>query len=334
MAVDLDENAWRTMLDVNLTGVWHTCRAGAPHLIARGAGAMILTSSIAGLRGLVGVAHYTAAKHGVVGLMRSLANELAPHNIRVNCVHPTNVDTPMIQNDAVSSAFRPDLDRPPTRAEFAEAARGMNMLAVPWIDAVGCRQRRAVPGLRRGALHHRGDSARRRGRHAAMRRTTVTTEDRLRRFGGPVAPTRGRPRYQAVDRVLRSGGRRRGCGCRRATVVERRRLRRRRLAHGGPGRHPRHGASAAHQNLVAKGCCHFLGPCVVTVTGRRGGGGMRIPGARPRRLSGYRVWRATAHHFVLSGTTTSWQITTRTSRVLDGNPDAHALLTKGLAGAP
>jgi len=133
-AVELDEHAWRTMIDVNLSGVWHTCRASAPHLIARGAGAMILTNSIAGLRGLVGVAHYTAAKHGVVGLMRSLANELAPHNIRVNCIHPTNVDTPMIQNDAVSSAFRPDLDRPPTRAEFAEAAREMNMLAVPWID--------------------------------------------------------------------------------------------------------------------------------------------------------------------------------------------------------
>jgi NAD(P)-dependent dehydrogenase (short-subunit alcohol dehydrogenase family) len=68
--------------------------------------------------------------------MRSLANELAPHNVRVNCVHPTNVDTPMIQNDAVSSAFRPDLGRPPTRAEFAEAARCTNMLPVPWVDAV------------------------------------------------------------------------------------------------------------------------------------------------------------------------------------------------------
>jgi SDR family mycofactocin-dependent oxidoreductase len=136
LAVDLDENTWRTMLDVNLTGVWHTCRAAAPHLIARGAGSMILTSSIAGLRGLLGVAHYTAAKHGVTGLMRSLANELAPHHVRVNCINPTNVDTPMIRNDAVASAFRPDLDRPPTRAEFAEAARSMNMLAVPWIDPV------------------------------------------------------------------------------------------------------------------------------------------------------------------------------------------------------
>ncbi|MFF0817819.1 mycofactocin-coupled SDR family oxidoreductase [Rhodococcus sp. NPDC003318] len=135
-ALDLESEVWQTMLDVNLTGVWLTCAVSAPYLIERGGGAMILTSSIAGLRGLVGVAHYTAAKHGVVGLMRSLAKELAPHGVRVNTVHPTNVDTDMIQNDAVRSKFRPDLDRPPTREEFAEAAVHMNMLPVPWIEPV------------------------------------------------------------------------------------------------------------------------------------------------------------------------------------------------------
>jgi SDR family mycofactocin-dependent oxidoreductase len=135
LATELSENAWQTMLDINLTGVWRTCRATAPHLIERGAGSMILISSIAGLRGLVGVAHYTSAKHGVVGLMRSLANELAPHNIRVNTVHPTNVDTPMIQNDHVRAAFRPDLEHV-TREQFAESACSMNMLAIPWVEAV------------------------------------------------------------------------------------------------------------------------------------------------------------------------------------------------------
>jgi SDR family mycofactocin-dependent oxidoreductase len=133
MTVDITENTWQTMLDVNLSGVWHTCRATAPHLIERGSGSMILISSIAGLRGLVGVAHYTAAKHGVVGLMRSLANELAPHNIRVNTVHPTNVDTPLIQNDHVRGAFRPDLEHV-TREQFADAACSMNMLAIPWVE--------------------------------------------------------------------------------------------------------------------------------------------------------------------------------------------------------
>lgn len=133
--LELTEQQWRTMLDVNLTGVWQTCKAAAPHLIVRGSGSMTLTSSIAGLRGLVGVAHYTAAKHGVVGLMRSLAQELAPHGVRVNSVHPTNVDTPMIQNDMVRGSFRPDLEHP-TREEFAEAARTMNMLAIPWVEPV------------------------------------------------------------------------------------------------------------------------------------------------------------------------------------------------------
>ncbi|CAN3127902.1 mycofactocin-coupled SDR family oxidoreductase [Mycobacterium sp. smrl_JER01] len=134
LALDIPERTWQTMLDVNLTGVFHTCQVSVPHLIARGGGAMVLVSSIAGLRGLAGVGHYTAAKHGVVGLMRTLANELAPRRIRVNTIHPTNVDTPLIQNDAVSIAFRPDLDRPPTRAEFAAAARPMNMLDIPWVD--------------------------------------------------------------------------------------------------------------------------------------------------------------------------------------------------------
>jgi len=133
---EMAESTWQTMLDVNLTGVWHTCAAAIPHLIERRKGSVVLVSSIAGLRGLVGVGHYTAAKHGVVGLMRSLAHDLAAHNIRVNCVHPTNVDTPLIQNDVVRSGFRPDLDRPPTTEEFAEAARRMNLLSVPWVGPV------------------------------------------------------------------------------------------------------------------------------------------------------------------------------------------------------
>jgi len=136
MATELSTVAWQTMLDINLSGVWRTCKVTAPHLIARGSGSITLVSSIAGLRGLLGVAHYTAAKHGVVGLMRSLANDLAPHGIRVNSVHPTNVDTPLIQNAAVAGAFRPDLDREPTRQEFAEAARTMNMLDSPWVEPV------------------------------------------------------------------------------------------------------------------------------------------------------------------------------------------------------
>ncbi len=95
-------------------------------------------------------------------------------------------------------------------------------------------------------------------------------------------------------------------------------------------------SSDAHQKLVAKGCSHFLGPCVVTVTGDDAVAVCEsLVLVRDGSEKGaYRVWRATAHHFVLRRIDDHWQITTRTSRVLDGNPDAHALLTKGLAGAP
>lgn len=130
---DLSETTWQTMLDVNLTGVWNTTRATVPHLIERGGGSIIMVSSIAGLKGLRSVAHYSAAKHGVVGLMRTLAQELAPHSIRVNTVHPTNVNTPMIQNEHVRSTFVPNSPAP-TQEEFATAARGMNMLDTPWVE--------------------------------------------------------------------------------------------------------------------------------------------------------------------------------------------------------
>ncbi|OBF49480.1 hypothetical protein A5787_00575 [Mycobacterium sp. 852002-50816_SCH5313054-b] len=90
-------------------------------------------------------------------------------------------------------------------------------------------------------------------------------------------------------------------------------------------------SSEAHQKLVARGCSHFLGPCVVTLAGDDAVAVCESL-VLVRDGDGYRVWRATAHHFVVSRIDDRWQIKTRTSRVLDGNPDAHALLTKGLAG--
>ena len=86
---------WQDTLDTNLTGVWNTMVAGVPHLIAAGGGSIICISSTAGLKGLPFLAPYVAAKHGMVGIARTMANELARHHIRVNTVHPTGVDTPM-----------------------------------------------------------------------------------------------------------------------------------------------------------------------------------------------------------------------------------------------
>jgi SDR family mycofactocin-dependent oxidoreductase len=87
---------WQDTLDTNLTGVWNTMVAGAPHLIANGGGSIICTSSTAGIKGLPFLAPYVAAKHGVVGIAKTMANELASHKIRVNTVHPTGVNTPMV----------------------------------------------------------------------------------------------------------------------------------------------------------------------------------------------------------------------------------------------
>jgi SDR family mycofactocin-dependent oxidoreductase len=91
---------WQDQIDVNLTGTWNTCQLTIPHLIEAGGGSIILTSSVAGLKGLPWLIPYVASKHGVVGLMKALTNELAKHMIRVNTIHPTGVDTPMAAYNA------------------------------------------------------------------------------------------------------------------------------------------------------------------------------------------------------------------------------------------
>ena len=132
---DISEQSWADMLDINLTGVWHTAKACVPHLIEGGrGGSIVLTSSAAGLQAYAGIGHYVAAKHGVVGLMRTLALELAPHLIRVNSLHPTQVDTPMIMNETIWRLFDPD-SATPSREAFAPASQEMNALPIPWVEA-------------------------------------------------------------------------------------------------------------------------------------------------------------------------------------------------------
>ncbi|KAD3632990.1 mycofactocin-coupled SDR family oxidoreductase [Arthrobacter yangruifuii] len=135
-AEELTDEEWGDMLDINLTGVWHTAKAAIPHLRAGGnGGSIILTSSTAGLMGMENLAHYIAAKHGVVGLMRALALELAPDMIRVNSVHPTSVDTDMIHNSATYKLFAPDIENP-TREQIGERFQALNALPIKWVDAV------------------------------------------------------------------------------------------------------------------------------------------------------------------------------------------------------
>ncbi len=135
-ALEITDRAWQDMIDVNLTGVWNTCKVALPHLVDGGrGGAIVLTSSTAGLKGTPNTIHYTAAKHGVVGIMRTLANEFAQHSIRVNSVHPTGVDTVMIQNPKTWGLFDPE-EPNPSRESAEPVFRSTNALPVPWVDPV------------------------------------------------------------------------------------------------------------------------------------------------------------------------------------------------------
>jgi len=130
------EDDWQAMIDVNLSGVWKTVKAAVPHLISQGdGGSVILTSSVGGLKAYPHTGHYIAAKHGVVGLMRSFAVELGRHFIRVNSVHPTNVNTPMFMNQGTMKLFRPDLPNPGPD-DLKVAAQFMHVLPVGWVEPV------------------------------------------------------------------------------------------------------------------------------------------------------------------------------------------------------
>jgi (+)-trans-carveol dehydrogenase len=131
----LTSEAWDETVSINLTGVFNTVRAGINRMIEQNeGGAIVITSSTAGLKGFYGSPAYNAAKHGVVGFMRSLALELAPNNIRVNTVHPTSVHTPMIINDVFPRLVRMDLENPTTE-DAGEFLRPQQALDTPWVEA-------------------------------------------------------------------------------------------------------------------------------------------------------------------------------------------------------
>ena len=127
----IEPGIWQTVLDINLTGVWQTCRAAIRHL--GDGGAIVLISSAAGLKGYANIGHYVAAKHGVTGLMRTLAVELAPHRIRSNSVHPGLINTDMVHNQAFYAfAGAPGA----SRAEADVAFKSMNALPISQLEPV------------------------------------------------------------------------------------------------------------------------------------------------------------------------------------------------------
>ena len=135
VAWEMTEQQWKDMIDINLTGVFNTVRATLPSMVERGeGGSVVLTSSTAGLRAYANTAHYTAAKHGVIGLMKVLAQEAGPHRIRVNAVCPTTVRTPLVINDSTFELFAPHLENP-TEDDVREPFEGLNILpSVAWLE--------------------------------------------------------------------------------------------------------------------------------------------------------------------------------------------------------
>ena len=135
VAWEMTEQQWKDMIDINLTGVFNATRAALPSMVERGeGGSVVLTSSTAGLRAYANTAHYTAAKHGVIGLMKVLAQEAGPHRIRVNAVCPTTVRTPLVMNDSTFELFAPHLENP-TEDDVREPFESLNILpGVAWIE--------------------------------------------------------------------------------------------------------------------------------------------------------------------------------------------------------
>ena len=125
LAHELTEDAWDTMLDINLKGSWLVARRVIPVMIAQRSGVILNNSSVAGLRGMGRLSHYAASKWGLTGLTKSWAIELAPHGIRVNSIHPTGVNTPMNDGLAALEGLTPN--------EIAERSAG-NLLPVPWVE--------------------------------------------------------------------------------------------------------------------------------------------------------------------------------------------------------
>lgn len=129
---ELPKAQWQEMIDVNLTGTFNTVQALLPTMREQRYGRLIAISSRAGRQGTPNLSHYTAAKFGMIGFIKSVAVEVADVGITANVVCPTNVDTPMLQNQAMYDLFCPDLDDPP-ESVLRERYAAMNVLPTPWI---------------------------------------------------------------------------------------------------------------------------------------------------------------------------------------------------------
>jgi SDR family mycofactocin-dependent oxidoreductase len=131
----MDEQVFLDVIDVDLIGVWHTVRAGVLSMLSSGTrGCVIVTGSGASVKGLANLLPYVVAKHGLVGMVRTMARELAPHGIRVNAVLPGNVNTPMFNNDKTRKLFVPE-QADPDNDLFLSRAGATIPMGVPWVES-------------------------------------------------------------------------------------------------------------------------------------------------------------------------------------------------------
>jgi SDR family mycofactocin-dependent oxidoreductase len=132
---EMTDDLWDQMIGTNLTGVYHAMRAVLPTMVEQGSGRIVATSSMAGKVGMANIAHYCAAKWGVIGLVKSLALEVGQHGITVNAICPTTVETDMVQNEATYRLFLPDAPNP-TLDDALPAFASMNAIPVPWVEPI------------------------------------------------------------------------------------------------------------------------------------------------------------------------------------------------------
>lgn len=131
---EMTAGVWAETIDINLTGVFNSFRAVLPHMINAGYGRIVATSSGGGHIGFNNLGHYCASKWGVIGLVKSVAMEVAHNGITVNAVTPTNVNTDMIRNAACEALFLPGVENP--TEEQIRAAYVINPMGVPWIEPI------------------------------------------------------------------------------------------------------------------------------------------------------------------------------------------------------
>jgi SDR family mycofactocin-dependent oxidoreductase len=131
--LDIDEATWRDVIDVNLTGAANTLQAVLPHMVAQSYGRVVVTGSTLGRQGMANVSHYSAAKWGLHGLVKSVAMEMAASGITINLVNPTIVNTPMMDNIAAYKLFCPDIEEP-TREDALPRYATLNKIPMEWME--------------------------------------------------------------------------------------------------------------------------------------------------------------------------------------------------------